>query len=222
MATCGCRQTKEPYCSASKHGNTPVMPGTTLYPLVPRCHPPEPPSKPSNTCSADSASHTSALQLATPVFTFKHFMLVPAGDLPGRPSKCSLAWQRGAKLQYTAAAFVDGQEHVVYWDETLKQVRGIPLRAQSLGSFLMDVYCWGCCWIPVRLRGLHGRQLCDISSVLPATKSFRRTHSAGSSLLILLGCMVGDQAVWRPQVWQNNCCINHKRVHNKAQLTCSP
>eukprot|EP00891_Asterochloris_glomerata_P007174 jgi/Astpho2/7174/fgenesh1_pg.00113_%23_17_t len=44
-----------------------------------------------------------------------------AGDLPGRPSKCSLAWQRGAKLQYTAAAFVDGQEHVVYWDETLKQ-----------------------------------------------------------------------------------------------------
>lgn len=110
-------------------------------------------------------------------------MLVPAGDLPGRPSKCSLAWQRGAKLQYTAAAFVDGQEHVVYWDETLKQVRGKPLREQSLGSFLMDVYCWGCCWIPVRLTGLHGRQLCDISSVLPATKT-----ALGEPILQVVPC----------------------------------
>ena len=66
-------------------------------------------------------------------------MLVPADDLPGRPSKCSLAWQRGAKLQYTAAAYVDGQEHVVYWDETLKQVRGKSLRGQPWVGFLVNM-----------------------------------------------------------------------------------
>ena len=68
-------------------------------------------------------------------------VLVFVGGLPGRLSKCSLAWQRGAKLQYTAAAFVDAQEHVVYWDETLKQVRGEIMLGRPWLGFLMDMQC---------------------------------------------------------------------------------
>ena len=94
------------------------MPGTSHCPLAPRCY----------------------LQASDDLFNW-FCVLVPAGGLPGRPSKCSLAWQRGAKLQYTAAAFVDGQEHVVYWDETLKQVRGKTLRERPLVAFLMDISC---------------------------------------------------------------------------------
>ena len=99
-------------------------------------------------------------------------LLAPAGGLPGRPSKCSLAWQRGAKLQYTAAAFVDGQEHVVYWDETLKQVRGSTLRERflsglPLGHAMLRFNLFNeCCACPCEAEGgLHGRQLDDFPDV---------------------------------------------------------
>ena len=94
---------------------------------------------PVGACSRCSDVTRLSLQASRDLFTW-FCVLIPAGDLPGRPSKCSLAWQRGAKLQYTAAAFVDGQEHVVYWDETLKQVRGKSLRERPLMG-LMDMIC---------------------------------------------------------------------------------